>query len=243
MAQIQEEAIPREVMEGLRERLEGDERIELFVRLLLEENERQNLVSRGEASPARLRQHVLDSASSLFLLEDLPEGSRVADVGSGNGLPGIVLACLAEGLKFSLVESVSRKCRFLERAAQRLALGHVRVLNVRSEELAAEERESFDLALARALAPFEVACELLSPLVKVGGKVVLYKGPGLTEEMEGKLGLASYLGLSAPKVWRYELEGGARYLAVMDKVSPCPVGVPRRPGMAGKRPLRIGKGG
>lgn len=242
MAQVQEEAIPEELAEEIRERLEGDERIGLFVRLLLEENERQNLVSRGEASPNRLWQHALDSASSLFLLRELPEGSRVADVGSGNGLPGVVLACLAEGLEFVLVESVSKKCRFLEKVAQSLALRHVRVFNGRSEELAAREREGFDLALARALAPFEVACELLSPLVRVGGKVVLYKGPGLADEMESKLDLVRHLGLSAPKVWRYELEGAARYLAVMDKVSPCPAGVPRRPGMAGKRPLRFRKG-
>lgn len=148
-------------------------------------------------------------------------GGPVIDVGSGGGAPGLPLAAALPPLEFTLLEANGRKCEFLERWA--VQFPNVRVVRGRAEE---QLQESFRTALAKALAKPPVAVELCLPLVEEGGGVVLYAGPS------ADLGAVR----RAAELLNGELELDEGFLFVR-KVGPTPAGFPRRPGMAGKRPL------
>jgi 16S rRNA (guanine527-N7)-methyltransferase len=142
------------------------------------------------------------------------------DVGSGNGSPGIPLAASQPNRDVTLLDAEGRKCDFLRRWAP----PNARVVHGRAEEL---PLETWDVALAKALAQPTVAAEWCLPLVPVGGAVILWLGENADL---GKLARVSVqLGARAPEVH----EG----LAVLLKMAPTPPGFPRRVGVAKKRPL------
>ncbi|HVI17046.1 MAG TPA: RsmG family class I SAM-dependent methyltransferase [Gaiellales bacterium] len=159
--------------------------------------------------------------------ESLPE--LAVDVGSGNGSPGIPLA-IDYGRPVTLLEAASRKAAFLRRVLTELGI-EAPVVAERSEQYArAGGRDRFDLVLARALAPPPVALELCLPLARAGGRVLLWTG-----EVDGDA-IDEVAGQLAARVSRVEPYGGRRLVEVA-KLGPTPERFPRRPGMAGKRPL------
>ena len=178
-----------------------------------------------------MRVHVEDS---LVALPWLPEG-RVADLGSGAGIPGLVLAASRPDSRFTLVESARRKCAFIRDTADAMGLENVSVLHARAEEA----RGEFDAVCARALAALPVLCEYAAPLLVEGGTAIFWKGAvAAAEEGDGRAA-ASVLGLSPPEVVPVTPFPGSerRTLWVFKKVAETPSRFPRRPGMASKRPL------
>lgn len=166
----------------------------------------------------------------------LPEEGPVVDVGSGGGLPGIVWAVCRPDLDVFLLDSVGKKCRATQGIIDALGLLNVSVLCGRSEDIAKTRRESFSLACARAVASAGVTAELLSPLVKVGGRLLTFKGPKLAEELEGIKDTAwRRLGLGAPEVRPYGGEGSSRCFVLWEKDASCPRAFPRRPGLAASK--------
>lgn len=183
--------------------------------------------------------HVLDSATGLLALRG---PGRLADIGSGAGLPGLPLAIADPSIGALLLEPKRKHCQFLERALGILRLeGRVCVLPLRAEEAGRDEalRESFDLATARAVAPLPVVLEYALPLLKIGGRFVAYKGLRWKEEKEAGETAAEVLGGRLKEVMEFELPavGRKRALVVFEKEWPTPPCYPRRPGMPGKRPL------
>jgi 16S rRNA (guanine527-N7)-methyltransferase len=180
--------------------------------------------------PARLREELVGDALTArrVIGETLP--AAVVDVGSGNGSPGIPLA-VHYGGPVTLLESVARKGAFLQRCSNELGIGCPVVVE-RSETFArGAGRDAFDLALARALAPPPVALELCLPLVRAGGRLILWTG---RIDPDSLAGVSAQLG-GGPAV---AVETGpGRALLVVEKLSDTPERFPRRPGMAGKRPL------
>jgi 16S rRNA (guanine527-N7)-methyltransferase len=173
------------------------------------------------------RVHVADALTAVALVTAGP----VVDVGSGGGSPGIPLAAALPGLSFDLLESNGRKCAFLREAAA--PFPNVRVVCARAEEHGrAAGRDAYAVALARALAPLPVAAEWCLPLVRPGGRLVLYAGA----PDERLAGVAELLGAAAPVVVEVG-EAGGRCLLVLEKLRPTPERFPRRPGIARKRPL------
>jgi 16S rRNA (guanine527-N7)-methyltransferase len=153
----------------------------------------------------------------------------VVDVGSGNGSPGIPLA-IAYGGSVTLLEAASRKAAFLEQVVAALEIT-APVVAQRSELFGrGAGRDAFDLALARALAPPPVALELCLPLVRPGGRLILWTGALEVERLEP---VAASL---AARLGRVQHSGGRRLIELV-KLAPTPHRFPRRPGMAGKRPL------
>jgi 16S rRNA (guanine527-N7)-methyltransferase len=146
----------------------------------------------------------------------------IVDVGSGGGSPGIPVAVASPGRDVTLLESQRRKCDFLARYAEEL--GNVAVVWGRAEE---QPVDAFGVALAKALAKPPVACELCVPLVDVGGVVVLWTGE--SADSASVATVAEKLGA--------ELEDDRDGLLVIRKTAATPVGFPRRPGVAKKRPL------
>jgi 16S rRNA (guanine527-N7)-methyltransferase len=179
--------------------------------------------------------HIADSLVGLEV-PAVGEAARIVDLGSGAGLPGLVLAIARPEAEVVLVESVGKKCAWLERTVSALGLENVRVVCARAEEL---EEEPFDVVTARALASLSVLCEYAAPLLREGGSLVAWKGAVDAREDADGLHAANVLGLEREEVRAVEPYPGSqrRTLHVFRKVSPTPEGYPRRPGMAAKRPL------
>jgi len=173
------------------------------------------------------RRHVEDALTAADLVGT---ARTVVDVGSGGGSPGIPLA-LELDLAASLLEATRPKAAFLRRVVAEIGLA-AEVVHARSEEYArGEGRDRFDLAVARALAPPPVALELCLPLVRTGGRLILWTGDVETVSLDAVSGA---LAAEVADVHRVD---DARRLIVVAKVGPTPDRFPRRPGMAGKRPL------
>lgn len=174
------------------------------------------------------RELVVDALSARDLIGPAwPAG--VVDVGSGNGSPGIPLA-IAYGGAVTLLEAASGKARFLEEMVASLGI-QAPVVAERSELFArGAGRDAFELALARALAPPPVALELCLPLVRPGGRLILWTGALEVDR------LAPVAAALAAGLGRVQHHGGRRLIELV-KLAETPERFPRRPGMAGKRPL------
>ena len=183
--------------------------------------------------------HLLDSLS-LLGLAPVREASTLVDLGSGGGLPAVVLALALPGLEVTAVESVGKKCRFIEEAARELGLQNLRVWCGRAEILAqGENRGTFDAVVARAVASLPVLAELGLPLLRTGGALVAMKGaldPKERAQGERALGILGGGPLEGARVDPFP---GAenRWLYVARKMRVTPDGYPRRPGVPQKDPL------
>lgn len=186
--------------------------------------------------------HVADSLAALEL-GPVRRASRVADLGSGGGFPGLVLAVALPAARVSLVESVARKCAFLERAAAAIGLDNVRVVNRRAEEWAAGLAAN-DLVTVRAVAPLPVLVEYAAPLLEPGGALVAWKGRRDDGEEADGAAAADVLGMQRPEPRRVTAFRGAdeRHLYLSLKVGSTPNEYPRRAGMARKRPIAASTG-
>jgi 16S rRNA (guanine527-N7)-methyltransferase len=154
-----------------------------------------------------------------------------------------VLAIALPGAHVSLVESVGRKCAFLDRAAAVLGLDNVTVVNARAERWAAG-LGAHDLVTVRAVGPLPVLVEYAAPLLRVGGSLVAWKGRREPADEADGAAAADVLAMEAPRPQRVDAFPGAdeRHLYLTSKVGPTPVGYPRRAGMARKRPLGASTG-
>jgi 16S rRNA (guanine527-N7)-methyltransferase len=179
--------------------------------------------------------HIADSLAGLEV-PALAQAARIVDLGSGAGLPGLVLAIARPEAEVVLVESVGKKCAWLERTVSALGLENVRVACARAEEL---EEDPFDVVTARALASLPVLCEYAAPLLREGGALVAWKGAVDAREEADGLHAAQVLGLEREEVRAVRPYAGSerRTLHVFRKSQPTPEMYPRRAGMAAKRPL------
>jgi len=210
--------------------------------LLLAWNQRLNLTAIRD--PAGIQQrHFLDSLSCARVTGDLT-GRRLADVGAGAGFPGLPLKILYPELELTLVESVAKKARFLEAAVAELGLTGVTVVVDRAENVGrmTGHRESYDWAVARAVAALPTLAEYLLPLCRVGGRMLAQKGPKAAAEVEEAAWAIKELGGGRVAVHEVQVPGldETRVLVVAEKVTVTPEGYPRRPGMPGKAPLAGG---
>lgn len=210
--------------------LEFEAPLEKYSQLLAELNERTRLTGPREASVI-MEEHIRDCAFSLAFAPDI---GSVVDVGTGGGLPGVVWALCRPRLSVTLLESVGKKCSVLEEISSKLGLSNTRVACTRSETLASGQRESFSIALSRAVGHLGVVAEYLSPLVRVGGFGLVFKGPRVEQELEdvGKGWFA--LGFREPVIYPYEISGKSLCLVKLEKQKSCPARFPRNPGKANK---------
>lgn len=204
--------------------------------LIAEWNRRAHLTSIIEPAKAA-RVHVVDSL--LCLRAGLPPHAAVIDIGSGAGFPGIPLKIARPDLVVTLLETATRKAAFLELAAAEVHIV-ISVVEMRAERAGQDPtwRERFDVAVARAVAPLPVLCELVLPFIRVGGKAVLLKGPSVADEVAGGSHAAEFLGGKHLQVAPVQLPGGARRAIVtIEKTALTPASYPRRPGVPSRRPL------
>lgn len=202
------------------------------------------------------RRHIVESvAFGVFLQKHdlLPKGSdaaasdeqatesiRVVDIGTGAGLPGIPLRIAWPHMRLTLLESVGKKCRFMEEACSALGLGDVQVVEGRAEDFGRDEahRERYDLALARAVAPLPVLLEYTLPTLKLNGWLAAPKGSAAISELNASTAALEALGGrlhdAAPFL---PPDGLQQTVALIQKVGHTPERYPRRAGIPSKRPL------
>lgn len=211
---------------------------EHFVALLLDANRRVNLTRVVEPEPVA-RLHLLDSLAALPLI-DATGPSRALDLGSGGGVPGLVLALARPQVSWTLVDSVRKKADALRSFVTALSLRNVEVLAERAEDVGrdVQRRESYDLVTARACAALPVLAEYALPLIAVGGSLLAWKGRLPGAELDAGADAARLLGGGTPEVHPtgFDALGDHRFVVVR-KSSPTPAGYPRRAGEPSRRPL------
>lgn len=207
---------------------------------LREWNQRFNLTAITDPVGIEVR-HFLDSLTCLLAM-GANSVEQVIDVGTGAGFPGLPLKILIPGLKLTLVEATRKKAEFCVHIVKGLGLDHVEVVHGRAEDVGQDvnHRQSYDVALARAVAPLSVLVEYMLPFLRVGGRAIAQKGetaPTEAHEAEGALGI---LGGCVDRLIPVELPGvvETRYLVVINKLAATPGKYPRRVGIPEKRPLR-----
>ena len=221
---------------GVAAEAEQVEKLAAFHSLLTGANARMNL-TRVSADPAEaIDRNYLDSLSPL---PHLAGANTCVDVGSGAGFPGVPLAIFLPDTHFVLMDSLSKRVEFLRGVIKELSL-NAEAVCLRAEDAGRGAlREAFDAATARAVAPLNVLCELLLPLVRVGGKAVALKGPGAAAEAEAAQNALEALGGQLFAIEEVPIPGRdwAHTLAVLAKTAPTPEKYPQRVGVPEKRPL------
>jgi 16S rRNA (guanine527-N7)-methyltransferase len=182
--------------------------------------------------------HVADALVALDL-EPVRAARRIADLGSGAGFPGLVLAAALPQAEVSLVESARRKCAFLERAIAATGLGNVTVVCERAEAWTAGLGAQ-DVVTARALASLNVLVEYAAPLLRDDGALIAWKGRRDEREEADAAAAAAQTGLERTEIRPVQPWSGAEHLHLhlYSKVGQTPNRFPRRPGIASKRPLQ-----
>jgi 16S rRNA (guanine527-N7)-methyltransferase len=185
------------------------------------------------------RLHLLDSLSALPVLDGLAP-SRAVDLGSGGGVPGIVLALARPDVAWTLVDSVHRKADAMRGFVDALGLDNVTVIAERAEILGRDpdHRERYDVVAARACAALPVLVELALPLVQLDGALLAWKGSLSGDELRAGEAGATLLGGDVPEVNATGLPAlGDHRFVLVRKVKPTPARYPRRPGEPARKPV------
>ena len=146
---------------------------------LLEVNSHTNLTTITDPSDIRVK-HFDDSLS---IIDYINEGSKVLDIGSGAGFPGIPLR-IEKNFDLTLIDSVNKKVKFMNEVIEKLELKNTRAIHTRAEDFDKNERETYDLVISRAVANMSTLYELCIPVLKVGGLFIAMKGTKADEELE-----------------------------------------------------------
>lgn len=213
-----------------------------FYEDMLEKNQVMNLTGITERREVIVK-HYIDSLLPTCLLPDFPKpGTRLLDLGSGAGFPGIPLAIAFPNLQLTLMDSLNKRIVYLTDEIEKLGLqNHTEALHARAEELArqAGQREAYDYCSSRAVARLAVLSEYCLPFVKVGGQMLAYKAGEIEEELSEAQFAIKKLGGTTDQVVSFSLpdDAGKRSLVVIRKIKDTPRIYPRKAGMPTKAPL------
>ena len=231
------ESLLREGLSGWGLAADAAPRLLEFSDRLLEKNRVMNLTAITDPVDV-VTLHLLDCAV-LLRMEDF-RGKRVVDVGTGAGFPGMPLRLLEPDFDLTLLDSLGKRVAFMQEVCNAMALQRVTCVHARAEEFAAQERERFDLAVSRAVAPLNVLCELSLPLVRVGGSFLAMKSVDCGEELQSAKSAISQLGGQLEGCEDYTIPGTdvTHRVVRIRKVRPTPKTFPRAFAKIKKNPLR-----
>ncbi|HOM67203.1 MAG: Ribosomal RNA small subunit methyltransferase G [Chloroflexi bacterium ADurb.Bin120] len=215
--------------------------LKIYENELLEWNQKVNLTAVNDPEGVRVK-HFLDSMTVQKAWGKRVPPERLIDVGTGAGFPGLVLKVLWPKTRVTLVESVGKKAEFCRHIVQRLGLEQVTILSERAEVVGQDpdHRQTYELAVARAVARMPILMEYLLPLVHRNGKVLAMKGETAPVETHSASRAIHLLGGKLHKLVHIELPGVVeeRFIVIVDKVAQTPDEYPRRTGIPSKRPIQ-----
>ena len=202
-----------------------DEQFDKYFSMLVETNKVLNLTAITEEKEVLLK-HFLDS---ILPNKFFSKCASVVDVGSGAGFPSVPLKIIRPDLKICMVDSLNKRVNFLNEVINNLQLENIGAIHYRAEDFARKNRESFDYAVARAVAPLNTLVEYLLPLVKLGGHAIIYKSSKLEEELQLAKNAISILGGTVESIEKFviEEENLERNILILKKIKPTPSKYPR----------------
>ncbi len=208
-----------------------------YMNLLVEWNKKINLTAITEEKDIILK-HFVDS---LTVLKYIKYNKNIVDVGTGAGFPGIPLAIMNDSLKITLVDSLNKRINFLNEVCSKIKLKNTKAIHSRAEEFGQDNnyRESYDIAISRAVSNLTVLAEYLLPLVKVGGKIICMKGPDIEEELKQAKSAIDILGGKFERCDNFCLPKSdiSRNIIIINKIKETPKKYPRKAGTPVKTPL------
>lgn len=211
----------------------------VYYQLLVEWNEKINLTAITEPDAVAVK-HIIDSLSC-FDPKVFTPGSKLIDVGTGAGFPGLPLKIFQPTLHLTLLDSLNKRIKFLTQVAENLQLQQVEMIHSRAEDGARDKkyREVYDIAVSRAVARLNVLGELCLPFVRTGGYFIALKGAQYQAEVEEAKKAIAVLGGNLEKVMPVKLPGldDVRAVIYIKKVKKTPCLYPRKPGTPEKSPL------
>lgn len=211
---------------------------ELYYDLLIEWNEKMNLTAITDKKEVYLK-HFYDSitAAMYFKFED---NIDLCDVGAGAGFPSIPIKICFPNIKVSIVDSLNKRIGFLDHLSTQLQLENISLYHDRAETFAQskEQREKYDVVLARAVARMSVLSELCMPLVRKNGYFVAMKA-NVMEELKVAQKAVDTFGGKVNEVFQFQLpfENSERNIVVIEKLKNTPKKYPRKPGTPNKSPI------
>ena len=213
------------------------ERLCIYNDLLLEWNEKINLTALTAPEDVALKHF----ADSLLLLRycEIEKDARVVDVGTGAGFPGLVLKIARPDLRLTLLDSLQKRLSFLELVCQALSFDDISFVHSRAEDGSRTElRDSFDIAVSRAVASLNTLCEYDMPYVKVGGRFIAMKGKDATLELTDAQNAIETLGGRLIRQHDFILgHAGERSIIEIEKIIPTPDRFPRKSKQIKNKPL------
>ncbi len=214
-----------------------------YLELVYEKNRVINLIGTKEKEDIFIK-HILDSLSIFddkILNPGELERKRIIDIGTGAGLPGILLSILLPKTNICLLDKSGKKTSFLKEAAEELKLENIKIAKGRAEELSREAsyREKFDMVIARAVTKFNILLELAIPFCNINGKIIFYKSKKVFEEIKDHGEAISKLGGRVEGLYSVEVPNleGFRAFLVLRKEKRTLLKYPRNFALIKKRPL------
>ena len=220
----------------------SDEQIQQFIQyyeLLVEKNKVMNLTGITEWEEV-VQKHFVDSLA-LAKAVDLSQRSRILDMGTGAGFPGIPLKIVFPDLEIVLLDSLNKRIKFLQEVIDNLGLTGIEAYHGRAEEFARKEefREQFDYVVSRAVANLSTLSEYCIPYVKLHGQFIPYKSGEISAELEKSRKAIQILGGNLLEVKEFSLPDSdiGRSLVVIEKIESTRKKYPRNGGKPSKEPL------
>lgn len=208
-----------------------------YMNSLIEWNEKINLTAITEPREIILK-HFIDS---LTINKYLKSDTRMIDVGTGAGFPGIPISIIRNENEIVLMDSLNKRIKFLDEIIEKNELNNVKTIHARAEELAQnkEYREMFDYATSRAVAGLNVLLEYMLPFVKVEGYCICMKGSNIEEEIKNSEKALEILGGKIVKVDSFMLPNTdiSRNIVIIKKVKSTAKKYPRKAGTPAREPL------
>lgn len=209
--------------------------LDKYYNMLVEYNQNINLTAITEYEQVLLK-HFYDSLTITKAIN--LNNQKVCDIGTGAGFPGIVLKIVYPSLEITLVESLTKRCIFLNEVIKELALKNIKVVNQRAEEFSKNNIEYFDIITSRAVAKLNILLELSIKSLKIGGYYIALKA-NVDEEIKNMSNCLTKLNASLDSITTFNLpiDNSLRNIIKIKKEGPTSSLYPRRFNEIKKRPL------